>query len=591
MKDYRNLLNSVLISLRSYLLAHKFVSCIILSGIVGVGGGFGAIAFRWLINSFHQFFFGGMGVLLSFLGQYYVIFVPAVGGLIVGCIIYFTKTGETKGHGVPEVMEAVWREGGRIRPRVAAVKVFASSICLGSGGSAGREGPIVQIGSSIGSTAAQLFRLPEDLIKTLVACGAAAGISATFNAPIGGIFFALEVILGRVVSPRLGFVALSSVVADLIAHTFLGDFRTFEVPVQYTLNSHGEVPLYILLGVLCALVATLFIRSLYKIEDGFDALRLPEYLKPALGGIIVGLIGFYNPYLFGVGYDGVQQVLLGNVGFVTLAALLFLKILATSFTLGSGGSGGIFAPSLFMGSMLGGLFGKIAYRFLPGIVAPSGAYALVGMAGVFAGVAQAPITSFLILFEMTGNYGMILPLLLAVVTSTLLARRLSRENIYTLKLARRGITMRPMEETEFLRGVTVNEVMTRNYPTVSPQMSVTELIKKLNNTGHHGLPVVDQAGHLCGMVTLSDVESRIAGDIKQLTVADIATTKLITVYPDQRLSELVDHLGMGTGEIPRIPVVSREDPTKLIGMLRRQDIIKGYARIVTTIHENENSWY
>ena len=516
-----------------------------------------------------------------------VILAPVVGGLIVGCIIYFTKTGETKGHGVPEVMEAVWREGGRIRPRVAAIKVLTSSICLGSGGSAGREGPIVQIGSSIGSTVAQWFRLPEDWVKTLVACGTAAGISATFNAPIGGIFFALEVILGRVVNPRLGFVVLSSVVADLIAHLFLGDFRTFNMPVEYTLNSYSELPLYILLGVFCALVAALFIRSLYKMEDGFNALKLPEYLKPALGGIAVGLIGFYNPYLFGVGYDGIDQVLLGNIGLLSLIALLFLKILATSFTLGSGGSGGIFAPSLFMGAMFGGLFGEIAHGFLPGVVAPAGAYALVGMAAVFAGATQAPITSFIILFEMTQDYAIILPLLLAVVTSTLLSRRLSRETIYTLKLARRGISTQRPEEAAFLRSITVGETMTRNFPSVSPQMSVPKLIDKLNKTGHHGLPVVDENGHLYGMVTLTDVESRITGDIKKLTVADIATKRLTTAYPDQLLSELVEHLGMGTSEIPRIPVVSRRDPTKLLGVLRRQDIVKGYARAVSGIHGNE----
>jgi Chloride channel protein EriC len=580
--------SSELASLRRYLRVHRFTSGIILSIIVGLGGGLGAFVFRWLIKTFHQLFFGGMGSVLGLLGQYYVILVPAVGGVVVGCIIYFTKTGETKGHGVPEVMEAVWRRGGHIRPRVAAIKVLASSICLGSGGSAGREGPIVQIGSSIGSTVAQWFRLPEDWIKTLVACGAAAGISATFNAPIGGIFFALEVILGRVVTPRLGFVVLSSVVADLIAHIFLGDFRTFHTPAEYALNSYGELPLYILLGLLSAVAAILFIRSLYKLEDGFNALKLPEYLKPALGGIAVGLIGFYNPYLFGVGYEGIDQVLLGNIGLLTLVALLLLKILATSFTLGSGGSGGIFAPSLFMGAMLGGLFGQIAYRFLPGVVAPSGAYALVGMAAVFAGAARAPITSFLILFEMTRDYAIILPLLLAVVTSTLLAHRLSRETIYTLKLIRRGITMRPVEEAEFLKGVTVSQAMTRDFPTVSSQMSIAALIKKLNKTGHHGLPVVDEKGHLYGMVTLTDVESKITGDIKKLTVADIATTKLITAYPDQLLSELVEYLGMGTSEIPRIPVVSRQDPTRLLGVLRRQDIIKGYARTVAKIHEGED---
>jgi len=570
-----------------YLHTHRFISGIILSIIVGLGGGLGAVIFRWLINTFHQLFFTGMSDSLTPLGHYSVILAPVVGGLIVGCIIYFTKTGETKGHGVPEVMEAVWRRGGRIRPRVAAIKVLASSICLGSGGSAGREGPIVQIGSSIGSTVAQWFRLPEDWIRTLVACGAAAGISATFNAPIGGIFFALEVILGRVVSPRLGFIALSSVVADLIAHLFLGDFRTFNMPAEYTLNSYSELPLYILLGVFCALVAALFIRSLYKIEDGFNALKFPEYLKPALGGIAVGLIGFYNPYLFGVGYDGIDQVLLGNIGLLTLMALLFLKILATSFTLGSGGSGGIFAPSLFIGAMLGGLFGEIAHGFLPGVVAPAGAYALVGTAAVFAGVARAPITSFLMLFEMTRYYPIIFPLLLAVVTSTSLSARLSRETIYTLKLARRGISTERPEEAAFLRSITVGEAMTRNFPTVSPQMSVPELIDKLNKTGHHGLPVVDENGHLYGMVTLTDVESRITGDIKKLTVADIATTRLITAYPDQLLSELVEHLGMGTSEIPRIPVVSRRDPTKLLGVLRRQDIVKGYGRVVSEIHGNE----
>jgi len=587
MKGCGDFLSGKLAYLAAYLRTHRITTGLILSIVVGLGGGFGAVIFRWLINAFHRLFFDGMAGSLTFLGHYSVILVPVVGGVVVGCIIYFTGTGEAKGHGVPEVMEAVWRHGGRIRARVAAVKVLASSICLGSGGSAGREGPIVQIGSSIGSTVAQWFRLPEDWIKTLVACGAAAGISATFNAPIGGIFFALEVILGRVLSPRLAFVVLSSVVATLTAHLFLGDFRTFNLPVEYTLNSYSELPLYILLGLFCALIATLFIRSLYKMEDGFNALKFPEYLKPALGGIAVGLIGFYNPYLFGVGYDGVDQVLLGNVGLLLLLALLFLKILATSFTLGSGGSGGVFAPSLFMGAMLGGLFGELAGGLLPGMVAPSGAYALVGMAAVFAGAAQAPITAFLILFEMTRDYAIILPLLLAVVTSTLLARQLNHETIYTLKLARRGISTRRPEEANFLTGVTVGEVMTRDFPTVSPQMGLTELMNRLNRTGHHGFPVVDEQGKLYGMVTLSDVETKMVGDVKQLTVADIAVTKLITAYPDEPLSEVVEHLGVGTAEIGHIPVVSREAPSKLLGILRRHDIIKGYAKLVTGVHKGE----
>ncbi|MCD6567799.1 MAG: chloride channel protein [Dehalococcoidia bacterium] len=588
-KGYRRIGMKGIKALPGYLRAHSSISCLILSVIVGVGGGFGAVAFRWLIGAFHRIFFDDMVGSLSVLGNYAVILAPVVGGLIVGCIIYFTRTGETKGHGVPEVMEAVWRHGGRIRPRVAAVKVLASSICLGSGGSAGREGPIVQIGSSIGSSLAQWFRLPDEWVKTLVACGAAAGISATFNAPIGGIFFALEVILGRVLSPRLNFVVVSSVVADVIAHIFLGDFRAFSVPAEYTLNNYGELPLYILLGLFAGLIAVLFTRSLYKIEDVFDALKMPEYLKPALGGLAIGIMGYCYPYLFGVGYDGIDQALAGNIAISSLAALLFLKILATSFTLGSGGSGGIFAPSLFMGAMLGGLFGEAAHGFLPGVVGPSGAYALVGMAAVSAGTTWAPITSFLILFEMTGNYAIILPLLLSVVASTLLAHRLSHESIYTLKLARRGVSIQRPEEAAFLSNITVGEVMTRHFPTMLAQKSVPELVEKLNKTGHHGLPVIDGEGCLYGMVTLSDVESRIA-DSKasgKITVADICTRHLITAYPDQPLSEVVGHLGVGTSEIPRIPVVSREDATHLLGVLRRQDIIKGYARAITKVHGSD----
>ena len=581
MKGCGDFLSGKLAYLAAYLRTHRITTGLILSIVVGLGGGFGAVIFRWLINAFHRLFFDGMAGSLTFLGHYSVILVPVVGGVVVGCIIYFTGTGEAKGHGVPEVMEAVWRHGGRIRARVAAVKVLAASICLGSGGSAGREGPIVQIGSSIGSTVAQRFRLPEDWVKTLVACGAAAGISATFNAPIGGIFFALEVILRRVLSPRLGFVVVSSVVAALVAHAFLGDFRTFSVPVEYTLNSYSELPLYILLGALCALIATLFIRSLYKVEDGFNALKFPEYLKPALGGIAVGLIGFYNPYLFGIGYGGVDQVLLGNIGLSALVALLFLKILATSFTLGSGGSGGIFAPSLFMGAMLGGLFGEIVHGLLPGTVAPAGAYALVGMAAVFAGAAGAPITSFLILFEMTRDYAIILPLMLAVVVSTLIAYRLSPESIYTLKLSRRGISLRSREEVDLLEKVTVKEVMTRDFPTVLPEVKLTEIIERFARSKHHGFPVVDKGGNLKGMITLADVESKIVSSSQELTVADIATTDLITAYPDESLHDVVHRLGIR--EVGRIPVVDRKDPSRLLGVLRRYDVVKAYVKAISKL--------
>jgi len=548
--------------------------------IVGIAAGLGAVFFRWLIGFFQRFFFDGGAEALSFLGQYYVILVPVAGGLIIGPLIYFTRAAETRGHGVPEVMEAVATRGGRIRARVAAIKILASSICIGSGGSVGREGPIVQIGSTIGSILGQRLNLSQEWIKTLVACGAAGGISGTFNAPIAGVFFAHEIILGRILTRHFGFVVITSVIASVVAHAFLGNLQSFSIPA-YTLNSYWEIPLYFVLGAACALIGVLFIRALYKTEDIFDALKIPTYVKPALGGIGIGLVGLYNPYLFGVGYDGVEQALLGQIGLIALIALLLLKILATSLTLGSGGSGGIFAPSLFMGAMFGGAFGDAANRLLPNIAAPSGAYALVGMAAVFSAAARAPITAIIILFEMTRDYAIILPLMLAVVVSTLIAYRLSPESIYTLKLTRRGISLRSREEVDLLENVTVQEVMTRDFPTVPADMTFAELIDKFAKSKHHGFPVVDNRKRLKGMVTLVDVESRMDSKSSELTAADVATTSLIKAYPDETLRDVVQKLG--AKEVGRLPVVDRKDPTRLIGVLRRYDIVKAYVKALSKI--------
>ncbi len=554
----------------------EFVAGTTFSIIVGILSGLSAVLFRMLINFFHTVFFVRGGEILGFMGQYYIVIIPAIGGLIIGAIIYFTHTGETKGHGVPEVMAAIINTGGRIRTRVAFIKILVSSICIGSGGSVGREGPIVQIGSAVGSLLGQRLRLSQDWIKSLVACGAAGGISATFNAPIAGVFFATEVILGRMVPRHFGFVVISSVVAGVVAHASLGNEITFKIPT-YELHSHWELLLYFLLGILSAFVAVLFIRTLNKSEDLFERFKIPEFIKPAIGGIAIGAMGLYSPFLFGVGYDGVEQSLLGNISIYTLAALLLLKIVATSITLGSGGSGGVFAPSLFMGAMLGGLFGTVANYLLPDIAAPSGAYALVGMAAVFSAAARAPLTAIIILFEMTRDYAIILPLMLAVVVGTFIAHQLNPLSIYAEKLNRRGIKLRPREEVDLLEKIRVEEVMTRNYPSVSPDMLLTEVMDQLIQSRHHGFPVVNNKGKLTGIITLADIEVNLSSGDETLIVADVATTELITAYPDESLHDVVNRL-LGTNEIGRIPVVERKDPSRLVGMLRRHDVVKAYAK-------------
>lgn len=562
-------------SAASWLRSSEMLIGLILAVAVGLVAGLGAVVFRWLIGSFQSLFFGGGSQVLSALGGYYVILIPAVGGLLVGPLIYFFAR-EAKGHGVPEVMEAVTLKGGRIRPRVSVVKALASSLCIGSGGSAGREGPIVQIGSSFGSAIGQWLKLPSETVKVLVACGAAGGISATFNAPIAGVFFALEVILGRVVTRRFAYVVISSVVADFLAQLFLGNKRAFDIPA-FGIVSPWEFSFYTVLGILAALAAVAFIYVLYRCDDLFNSMKIPEYVKPALGGLAIGAIGLYSHDLFGVGYGGITKALSGELTLELLLSLCLLKLAATSLTLGSGGSGGIFAPSLFIGAMLGTAVGSAFGGLFPALTASAGAYGIVGMAAVFAGAARAPFSAILIIFEMTGDYAIILPLMMAVVISTVVSRALKRETIYTLKLLRRGVDVEQEELGDIMRTITVEEAMTRNFPTVPSTMKVDQLLTQFRKTGYHGFPVLDEKGLLAGIVTQTDVE-RYLGMSKgqsQLNVEDIAIKSPFVAYPDQTLDRV---LGDIDEEYGRIPVVSRDDRRRLLGCLRRHDIIRAYRR-------------
>jgi CIC family chloride channel protein len=556
--------------------------------IVGVAGAGAAYIFRNLILGFqHGFFHWGQDI-LAFMGDYYVIIIPALGGAIVGPLVYFFAR-EARGHGVPEVMNAVALQGGRIRPRVVIIKALASAITIGSGGSVGREGPIVHIGSAVGSTIGQKLGLPSDWIKTLVAAGAAAGISATFNAPIAGIFFAMEVILRRYESRAFGVIVLSSVVASAITQTYIDDEPAFIVP-HYELASAWEFALYPVLGVLAAFTAHIFVTVLYWIEDIFEEIKVvPSYTLPIFGGLIIGAIGLFYPQVFGVGYsvidvfdmpdESIDGALIGNLSLALMVTLLVVKVFATSITLGSGGSGGVFAPSLFLGAMLGGAFGVAVNDLFPDVTAPSGAYAIVGMAAVFAGGARAPGTAIIILFEMTRDYQIILPLMSAVIIAVAVAQALRKENIYTIKLRRRGIDIDGATRGDVLNDVFVRDVMTRDFPTVRPDQSVSELTKLFAETGHHGFPVVDAEGSLTGVVTMTDL-SKVQQKNGNTLVEDIATHRVLTVHEDQTLHDALARFG--GQDVGRIPVVERQNPKKLVGVLRRHDIVKAYAREIST---------
>jgi chloride channel protein, CIC family len=549
---------------------------LVASGLaVGIGAGLGAVAFRYLIEGFTYLFFDLLRPLMAaFFGTFAIILIPALGGLVFGPLIYFFAR-EAKGHGVPEVMMAVALRGGRIRPSVAVVKSLASALCIGSGGSVGREGPIVQIGSSLGSSLGQALRMSDDRIRTLVACGAAGGIAATFNAPIAGVFFALEVILAQFTTRAFGIVVIAAVTAAVIGRAFFGNVAAFPVPA-YELVNVAEFGLYAGLAVVAGLVGVAFTRTLYWFEDRFDDIPLLEYLKPVPGGLLLGALGFFLPQVFGVGYPAMEQALQGNYGLGLLLLLVLAKVLAVSLTIGSGGSGGVFAPSLFVGAMLGTAFGTAAQALLPGLTAPPGAYGLVGMAAVFAGAARAPITAVIILFELTGDYLIILPLMIAVAISTLISEALSRDTIYTLKLRRRGIDLQAGREVDLMRTLRVADAMAAELPMVSGELTVAEAAQALERGRGRALFVVDAAGALAGIVTMKDVERVLLDNKPGARLADAASSPVVTAFPDEPLIVAIHR--MGGRDLGQLPVVSRANPALPIGLLRRDDIVRAYSR-------------
>jgi CIC family chloride channel protein len=555
---------------------------ILLGLLVGLAAGVGAIGFRWLIQTFHSLFFDGGQTVLGFMGQYYVILLPAAGGLLVGILTYWGAR-EARGHGVPEIMEAVALRGGAIRPRVALVKSLASAICIGSGGSVGREGPIAQIGAAIGSTLGQWLKLPDGRLRTLVACGAAGGIAATFNAPLAGAFFALEVILVDWTAEAFAPVVVAAVSASVIGRTAFGNVPAFVVP-QYSVSAFGQMPMFLVLGALAGVVGVAFTRLIYFAEDSFDRIPLPQWVLPVTGGLVVGAIGVFNHELYGVGYGAIGAALTGTqYTLAVLVALMVLKVLATSMTIGSGGSGGIFAPSLFIGAMLGAALGHVNQMLAPGSSVSPGAFALAGMGALFAATSHAPITATLIVFELTGDYRMILPLMLACGLGVITSRSLFRFSIYNLKLVRRGVHVTLAQDTRKLSEIPVAEAMSTDLISVRPEDTIASVRDLFATSKHHGFPLLDEAGKLHGIVTIGDV-SHVAPEQLGRPVRRVASHDLIVAFPHETLNDALLKLGMR--DIGRLPVVDPRDHSKLLGLITRKNIIAAYNRSLQEAHTN-----
>lgn len=556
---------------------HSFVLTVAV--LIGLLGGFGAVGIQYAIHKFEFLFWGGEFNLstISDIHWGWKVTIPLMGGVFVGLIIQFFAR-EAKGHGVPEVMEAISLRNGIIRPRVVVAKLLASAVYIASGGSVGREGPVIQIGSAIGSSMGQLFRVNPKRMRTFVACGAASGIAAAFNAPVAGALFAVEVILADFAVPQFSPVVISSVIATVVSRHFLGDFPAFAVP-KYHLGSPTELGFYALLGVIAAGVALLFIKTLYSFEAFFDKLKWPEPVKVGIGGAGIGLVGIFFPEIFGVGYDTISSALNGTILWQLALALIFLKIFSTSLSLGSGGSGGIFAPSLFLGAVLGSFYGSVIAYYFPSLEINSGAYALVAMGAVVAAATHGPIAAILIIFEMSGDYKIILPLMITSIIATLLAMRLKEESIYTLKLKLRGINLYGGREINVLKSLHVADVYRQSVEVIGESVPFPQIVEKMAESRHSYFYIVNQEENVIGSVSLNEIRQTIVDyeNLKNLLIAkDIMNPEIVTVFPDDNLDEVMKKFGRHN--LDEFPVVEKANQQKILGSVLQQDVIEIYNR-------------
>ena len=562
------------IGLRRFFGSGGVPALMVLGGVVGVVAGLGAVVLILAIEGVAA----GVAAVASDpgidrLGMFVVI--PVALWLSWQLTVRFAP--EVAGHGVPHILEAITVRGGLLRPRVAPLKVVATGITIGAGGSAGREGAIAQIGAATGSWIARRTGLGENDVAALVAAGAGAGISATFNAPIAGMFFALEVILRSFSVRHLQAVLVASVAGAVVSHRLLGEELTFRV-FPYDLAEPRELVLYVVLGFATAGAAWVFLRLLDWWDPG------PRWLsgavRPVAAGLAVATVGLWWPEVLGTGQEFIGRVLRDEVAAAwwLFGLLALTKAVATSATLGGKGSGGIFMPSLFKGATVGSGFARLVAPIWTASTLNPGAFGLVGMAATFAGVARAPLTSVLIVFEVTGDYGLVLPLMIATSISTYVAARLHPDSAYTAPLAKKGIHPTRTGDVDVLDTITVGEVTGGTPVVVTPELTLEQLETILVEHRLHGAPVVDEDGRLVGVVTVTDI-LRAGGPSPEVAVRDAMTPDPATVSTDTPVSEALERMAsLGVG---RLPVVDPRNPDRLVAVFRREDAVYAYHQALS----------
>ncbi len=579
-----------------------------ISAVIGVVSGLGAVLFYYLIQLGNHIFLvqtgaftqplidettGGVSPVHTNLMEriftfdtgvpWYLALIPAIGGLITGLIVY-TWAPEAEGHGTDAAIDSYHNKKGKIRPRVPFIKTITSAITIGSGGSAGREGPIAQIGAGFASYLATKLNLTDQERRIMLLAGMGGGIGSIFRAPLGGALFATEVLYSEAEFEYEAIIPaiISSIVGYSVFSSIVGWGSLFHTP-NFVFRNPIELVSYFILAVCCSGLGYVYVKVFYSMRDSFfKKLPIPPHFRPAVGGLMIGCLALFYPQVVGSGYGWVQLAIYGKMAIGLMLVLAFAKILATSFTISSGGSGGVFAPSLVIGAMLGGAFGGIANHIAPGIATEPAAYVIVGMAGFFAGVANTPISTLIMVCELSGNYGLLPPLMLVSVCALLFSRGFT---IYAKQVPSR--TDSPAHRGEFLmdvlEGLTVQDAVKipNQVSIVREDTSLKDIVKLITMSRSSYFPVVNASGSLSGIFDIHDVR-RILSDefLPYLVIArDIAVEDVITVTPHDNLKTVLTKFTIKNLE--ELPVVRPDNPKEVIGMITRRHLINAYNQELT----------
>jgi len=568
--------------IQKYIPGENFLMVLIAS-VLGLTAGGANICFRW-VTAFveHNIFEHGHEIVSR--GGWHILLLPLIPmtGMVLLIPLSLLFPGEVNGYGFTNFLRKVNLQGGHIKFRTIVLKILATSLTIGTGNSAGVEGPIAQVGGAIGSQFGRFFRVSGDRMKVYIAAGCAGGIGAMFNAPIAGVFFAAEIVLlGTYEISSFSALVISSAMATVVSRAYYGESPAFPIPDYNLVHPLTEIPLYMIMGVLVGVIAVFHITVFYEVRDRFAAWNIHPQIKPVIGAFIVGSMAIFFPQIMGDGYHYIEEVLRGHGVLWVMAALVFLKIIATAVTLGAGGSGGVFAPALFIGAVIGGTFGTVVNHLLPGYTASPGAYAAVGIGAFLAASTHAPLTAIFLLFEMTGNYLIIIPIMLSSIIGTVVASWLKHDSIDTVDFSREGIDIHEGRETAIMKSIKVGRIITEDVDFISENANVDQLLKIFSMAqDSFYFPVINELGHMTGIISLQDVKNLLHDEELRCTatVGKVCNRDVVFLTPDDTLYDAIRLFDLrGYDEIP---VVESEDSKWVVGMLKRRDVISAYNQEV-----------